>query len=330
MPDKIAVIGSGSWGTALALLIARNGYSVSLWGHEPNIMEKMKKANENSYFLPGIKFPSNLSVEVDLNETLDQAQHLLVVVPSHAFSQVVQNLRGKIDHIDCISWATKGFDPASGELLHLVAKNYLPDKSTVVVSGPTFAMEVAKGLPTALTVASVNHDSRKQWQKILHGDKTRAYTSKDIVGVQVGGAVKNVMAISAGISDGLGYGANARAALITRGLAEITRLGIHLGGRQETFMGLTGMGDLALTCTDNQSRNRRMGLALARGLTIEQAKIDIGQEIEGINTTKEVFLKARELDVEMPITEQVYQVLYQDLSAQEAVVNLFNRKPKYE
>ncbi|MFM1892323.1 MAG: glycerol-3-phosphate dehydrogenase, partial [Pseudomonadota bacterium] len=207
---------------------------------------------------------------------------------------------------------------------------YLPQADLAVISGPTFAGEVARGLPTAITVASTSPAHAQRLAGYLHGDTFRAYTSDDIIGVQVGGAAKNVMAIAAGIADGLGFGANARAALITRGLAEITRLGLALGAHAETFMGLAGLGDLALTCTDDQSRNRRMGLALARGLSIAEARAEIGQAVEGVATTREVFGLSQRLGVEMPITEQTYRVLYEGLAPEDAVHNLLGRRQKPE
>ena len=258
------------------------------------------------------------------------ADDVLVVVPSHAFSRTCAEIARVRPGLNALSWATKGFDPESHDLLSNVAARYLPDCDLAVVSGPTFAGEVARGLPTAITVASNNSMHAERVAAYLHGENFRAYTSDDLVGVQVGGASKNVMAIAAGISDGLGFGANARAALITRGLHEITRLGIALGGRPETFMGLAGLGDLALTCTDDQSRNRRMGLALAKGLDIDAARQEIGQEVEGISTAREVRVKAQALGVEMPITEQTYRVLYQGLGPREAVYNLLSRQAKSE
>jgi glycerol-3-phosphate dehydrogenase (NAD(P)+) len=229
-----------------------------------------------------------------------------------------------------LSWATKGFDPSSRQLLGSVAREAFPSAHLAVVSGPTFAGEVARGLPTAVTVAGNDAEHTARLAGYLHGERFRAYTSDDLVGVQVGGACKNVMAIAAGISDGLGFGANARAALITRGLQEITRLGIALGGRAETFMGLAGLGDLALTCTDDQSRNRRLGLALARGRDIASARREIGQEVEGILTAREVKANAARLGVDMPISEQTYRVLYESLDPGSAVDNLLSREAKSE
>jgi glycerol-3-phosphate dehydrogenase (NAD(P)+) len=328
-PDKVAVLGPGSWGTALAVLLARNGLRVSLWGHE-DLVRELVRFRENREYLPGVPLPAQLVPCSDLAEALGEVREVLLVVPSHAFRAVARQAAPLLPRRTSVSWGTKGFDPDTGMLLSEVAAEELPDRSYAVLSGPTFAGEVARGLPTAITVASTDGTHAARLAAYLHSDTFRAYTSNDLVGVQVGGAAKNVMAIAAGISDGLGFGANARIALLTRGLAEISRLGLMLGGQPETFMGLAGLGDLALTCTDDQSRNRRMGLALARGLSIEAAKTEIRQEVEGVNTTREVRNKARELGVEMPITEEVYKILYEGLDPRQAVRDLLHRQQKAE
>jgi glycerol-3-phosphate dehydrogenase (NAD(P)+) len=327
---KIAVLGPGSWGTALAILLARHGADVTLWGHHPDEIAALRRDRENRHYLAGIPLPDSLQPTDDLAAALQGAEEVLVVVPSHAFAEVVAQVARLRPDLRSLSWATKGFDPASGRLLHEVARELLPRAHLAVVSGPTFAKEVAKGLPTAVTVAATDAEHAHRLAGYLHGDTFRAYTADDLVGVEVGGAAKNVMAIAAGIADGLGFGANARAALITRGLVEITRLGLELGGKPETFMGLAGLGDLTLTCTDNQSRNRRMGLALAAGKTIDEARSEIGQAVEGVGTAREVYQLARKLGVEMPITEQTYRVLYEGLEPHQAVVNLLQREPKSE
>lgn len=328
-PDKIAVLGAGSWGTALAIQLAAR-HPVALWGHAAGEIAALRRHRENRHYLPGIPLPPLLEPVDDLGAALENAQEVLLVVPSHAFASVCRQVVEYKPKLPSLSWATKGFDPASKALLSEVAAGYLPDASLAVVSGPTFAGEVAAGLPTAITVAASTPAHGQRLADYLRSENFRPYTSDDLIGVQAGGACKNVMAIAAGIADGLGFGANARAALITRGLHEITRLGTRLGGRPETFMGLAGLGDLTLTCTDNQSRNRRMGLAIARGLSIEQARAQIGQEVEGINTAREVRAKAIELRVEMPITEQTYQVLYHGLNPREAVSNLLSREIRSE
>jgi len=330
-PPVFAVIGAGSWGTALAILLARNGARVRLWGHLPDEVHKLAQEGQNSTFLPGILFPEKLTPTADLAEALRGADEVLIAVPSHAFASVLKTVAPLLANTAGVCWATKGLEPISGRLLHEVAEEILgPERPMAVVSGPSFAKEVAAGLPTAVTVAAASTDFAERIAGYLHSDCFRAYTSSDVIGLEIGSAAKNVMAIGAGISDGLAFGANARAALITRGLHEIMRLGLALGGKMETFIGLGGMGDLVLTCTDDQSRNRRMGLALARGLTIEQARQEIGQEVEGVMATREIYNRARALGVEMPITEQIERVLYEGLDPRTAVQALLDRDPRPE
>ncbi|MDJ0805213.1 MAG: NAD(P)H-dependent glycerol-3-phosphate dehydrogenase [Gammaproteobacteria bacterium] len=328
-PGSIAVLGAGSWGTALAILLSHNRLDVRLWGM-PDEIARLAEDGQNKRYLPGIEFPDTLSPMADLAAALDSADEVLIVVPSHAFRSVTQTLLPLLPPTAGVSWATKGFEPGTQQLLSDVAKALLPARNLAVISGPTFAGEVARGLPTAITVASDSLQHAEKLAGYLHAPWFRAYTSDDMIGVQVGGASKNVLAIAAGIADGLGFGANTRAALITRGLSEIMRLGTRLGGHTETFMGLAGLGDLVLTCTDNQSRNRRMGLALAKGLSIEAAREEIGQEVEGIHTAQEVYKLAQKCAVEMPISEQVYQVLFAGLDPKQAVHNLLDRRQKAE
>jgi glycerol-3-phosphate dehydrogenase (NAD(P)+) len=327
---NIAVLGAGSWGTALAILLGQNNHRVRLWGHLPAEVQALRRDRENKAFLPGVPLPQKVEPETELAQALAGVDEVLVVVPSHAFRAVLSQLCGLVDHRPGISWATKGFEPGSQRLLSEVAAELLPQSDLAVLSGPTFAGEVARGLPTAITVAASTERHALRLANLLHAPWFRAYTSDDLIGVQVGGASKNVLAIAAGIADGLGFGANTRAALITRGLTEIMRLGIQLGGKPETFMGLAGLGDLLLTCTDNQSRNRRLGLALAEGLTIEQARQRIGQEVEGVHTAREVYKLSHREGVEMPISDQVYAVLYEHLDPREAVHNLLERSQKPE
>ena len=331
MARSISVLGAGSWGTALAILAARNGCDTLLWGHNPQQLEIIKRAGENQRYLPGFIFPSKLRVTSDLNEAVDFSSILLITVPSHAFKNTLQKIKPFLPLNPQIVWATKGFNGESGSLLSEVLKAELgQDISTAVLAGPTFAREVAADLPTAITIASTSESFISQLTGVLHNQHFRTYTSTDIIGVQVGGAGKNVLAIAAGIADGLGFGSNTRAALITRGLTEIMRLGIKMGGHSDTFMGLTGLGDLILTCTDNQSRNRRFGLALGQGREREQAILEIGQEIEGISAARGAYGLSQKLNVEMPITEQVYNVLFNGLSPKQAVNNLLARDQKSE
>lgn len=331
MTEKISVLGAGSWGTALAVLAARNGCQTLLWGHNPKHIAELNKDRKNQKYLPGCDFPNNLQVTADLAEAAEFSRLMLISVPSHAFKQTLIDLKRHTDTHVQIAWATKGFNAEDGVLLqNLISQVFQPETPSAILSGPTFAEEVANNLPTAITIASYHPSLSQRLSDILHSPCFRIYTSSDVIGVQVGGAVKNVLAIAAGIADGLNLGANTRAALITRGLSEIMRLGLALGGKQETFMGLAGLGDLILTCTDNLSRNRRLGLKLGQGKSIQQACQEIGQEIEGIAAAKLTYLLAQKHQIEMPIIEQTYRVLYQDLPPLTAVQNLLNREQKPE
>jgi len=331
MPPKISVLGAGSWGTALAIQAARNGCDTVLWGHNQQHVATLQQMAENRRYLPGVFFPDNLKITGDLHDCVDYSSVLLLSVPSHAFKVTLQQIQPFLSQYPKIIWATKGFDSENGELLSDVVVNTLGDEVlTAVLSGPTFAREVADGLPTALTIASTSGQFAAEVASIFHNHRFRVYTSNDIVGVQVGGACKNVLAIAAGIADGLGFGANTRAALITRGLTEVMRLGIVLGGKADTFMGLAGLGDLILTCTDNQSRNRRFGLALGQGMSRAQAVHEIDQSVEGISAAREAYLLAQKHQVDMPITEQVYNVLFNNLNPKQAVQNLLIREQKPE
>ncbi len=301
-----------------------------LWGHASEQIEAIRRDGENRRFLPGFPIPSAMTATASLEEALDGASDCLIVVPSHAFEQVVARVAERLPSALGIAWATKGLDAQSGQLLHAIAQQSTGERPLAVVSGPSFALEVARGLPTAVSVASNDADFASRIAGLLHGGRFRAYTSTDMIGVEVCGAAKNVLAIATGIADGLGFGANTRAALITRGLAELIRVGTALGGRAETFTGLAGLGDLVLTCTDNQSRNRRMGLALAGGRSVAEAKTEIGQEVEGVVTALAVHRLSERLGIEMPISAQVYRVLYEDISPAEATRALLEREPKAE
>jgi glycerol-3-phosphate dehydrogenase (NAD(P)+) len=286
---------------------------------------------ENIRYLPGIKFPKNLSAYPDLGGCLDGIRDILVVVPSHGLRNTLTTTLPFLNPDSRVCWATKGFELRSGKLPHQVAAEVLgKDRPVAVLSGPTFAKEVAEGLPTAMTIASNNEEFGQSLAAVISGDNFRAYTSDDFIGVEVGGAIKNVLAIGAGMCDGLGFGANARVALITRGLVELTRLGVALGARNETMMGLASMGDLVLTCTDNLSRNRRMGLALASGMSITEAQEEIQQVVEGVLAAEAVKEVADKLEIEMPICHQVFRILYEGASPREAVGTLMSRELKPE
>lgn len=329
---SMTVIGAGSYGTALAITLARNGHSVVLWGHNPEQIQKMQHERCNQAFLPDVAFPDTLLLEADLARALAASRDVLVVVPSHVFGDVLRQLKPHLRPDARIVWATKGLEAETGRLLQDVAREALGDAIPLaVVSGPTFAKELAAGLPTAIALASTDAQFAEDLQLLLHcGKSFRVYSNPDFIGVQLGGAVKNVIAIGAGMSDGIGFGANARTALITRGLTEMSRLGSALGADPSTFMGMAGLGDLVLTCTDNQSRNRRFGIMLGQGKGVQEAQDSIGQVVEGYRNTKEVLALAQRYGVEMPITEQIYQVLYCHKNAREAALSLLGRTRKDE
>jgi len=311
--------------------LARGGRLVRLWGRDAAAMRGMADARENRLYLPGVAFPDSLMPGTELDACLDGVTDILVAVPSDGFRETLQNIQPLLRDDARICWATKGIELTTGKLPHQVVGELLGrERPMAVLSGPTFAAEVGKGLPTALTIAANDDAFANDLAEALSGATFRAYTSTDIIGVEVGGAVKNVLAIGAGISDGLGFGANTRVALINRGLAEMTRLGIALGAKQDTFTGLAGMGDLLLTCTDNLSRNRRMGLAIASGRTIEEAQAEIQQVVEGVPAAKAVHEVADRLEVEMPICQQIYRILYEGVPPRAAVDTLMGRALKAE
>ncbi|WP_425439322.1 NAD(P)H-dependent glycerol-3-phosphate dehydrogenase [Pseudoalteromonas denitrificans] len=330
--NAVTVLGAGSYGTALAICLARNGHHIRLWGRDTDAITELKSSRQNQRYLPDVTFPESLTLESNLETAVSSCPIVLVVVPSHAFADTLKAIKPFLETGTKIVWATKGLEPETGRLLQDVAKDILgADIALGVLSGPTFAKEMAMGLPTAISLSSTDTNLIDSLSDLLHcGRSFRVYTNNDFTGVQLGGAVKNVIAIGAGISDGTGFGANARTALITRGLAEMSRLGCALGAKPETFMGMAGLGDLILTCTDNQSRNRRFGLALGKGCAVEQAIAEIGQVVEGFRNTKEVYNLAQRVGVEMPITEQIYQVLYQGKDVKDAAMSLLGRVKKAE
>jgi len=327
----VTVLGAGSWGTALAIQFARSGKATRLWGRDRAQLLAMGQRGRNERYLPGGEFPSSLTVEPDLAASLAGARDVLVVVPSHSFRALLGEIAPLLAPQMRLAWATKGLELETGCLPHQIAHEVLGSQRAVaVLSGPTFAREVGAGLPTAMTIASPDEAFAKALAQDLSSANFRAYTSTDITGVEIGGAVKNVLAVGAGLSDGLGFGANTRVALITRGLAEMMRLGVALGARRETFMGLAGLGDLVLTCTDDQSRNRRFGLLLAAGAAPEHALSEIGQVVEGYTAAKAVRTVATRSAVEMPLCEGIYKVLHEGVPAKAAVRELMSRPIRSE
>lgn len=301
-----------------------------LWGRDAAALSAMARERRNTRYLPDAPFPPALEVQGDLAAALDSCDDLLIAVPSHAFRETLEMLRPFLTPGVRIAWATKGFELDSGRLPHQVAREVLGDRPVAVLSGPTFAREVGAGLPTAMTVASPDAQFAADLARNISGPSFRAYTQTDIIGVEVGGAVKNVIAIATGIADGLHYGANTRVALITRGLAEMMRLGAALGARRETFMGLAGLGDLVLTCTDDQSRNRRFGMALGRGGNVDDAQREIGQVVEGVRAAQAVIRVGERLKVEMPICREVHAVIHEHKAITAAVQSLMSREIRAE
>jgi len=327
----VAVLGAGSWGTALAALLARHGYPTTLWGRDAERVRAIDETHENARYLPGIALPESLRASSDLAAAVAGASWILVVTPSHAFNDTLRALAPHRRADAGVAWATKGFEPGSGRFLHEVAAELLgPTVPLAVVTGPSFAREVAQGLPTALTVHSDDEPFALAVAEALHGPAFRAYTGSDMLGAELGGAMKNVLAVATGIADGMNLGLNARAGLITRGLNEMLRLNVALGGRAETLMGLAGLGDLVLTCTGDLSRNRRLGLALGRGQTIADAVKEIGQVVESVDTVDEVMRLADRHGIELPISELVQRVLHQEITPAEGLKIILSREQKPE
>jgi len=328
---SVAVLGSGSWGTALASLIARNGHPTVIWGRSADQIASINDRHENTRYLPGIPLPENLRATGDLAEAVAGADLVLVVTPSHAFAETLRALAPYRRPNAGVAWATKGFEPGSGRFLHEVAAEVLGDDVPLaVVTGPSFAKEVAQGLPTAVTVHSDDEAFTLEVAEALHGPTFRAYTGNDMLGAELGGAMKNVLAVATGVADGMDLGLNARAGLITRGLNEMLRLNVALGGRAETLMGLAGLGDLVLTCTGDLSRNRRLGLALGRGQSIKEAVAAIGQVVESMQTADEVMRLGERHGLDLPISDLVHRVLHEEITPIEGLRMLLSREQKPE
>ncbi len=326
---NIAILGAGAWGTALAVNLSAR-HRVTLWARDAAQIETMYISRCNQRYLPGIPLPQAIDLTSDLHTACSSADYILVTVPISALRATLCQIATVPVPIPVI-WACKGFEAETAQLPHQVAAETLPQNFLRgVLSGPSFAQEVARGLPAALTLASSDSDFAKQAAQSLHHARLRIYSSSDVVGVEVGGAVKNVLAIAAGIADGMGFGYNARAALITRGLAEMTRLGLKMGGRAETLGGLSGAGDLILTCTGDLSRNRQVGIFLAKKMALSDILRQLGHVAEGVYTVSEVHQLAQRLGVDMPICAAVYRVLYEQVAATSAVEELLNRSPNSE
>jgi glycerol-3-phosphate dehydrogenase (NAD(P)+) len=326
----VAVIGAGSWGTALAIHLGRFGGGVRLWARDAGVAASIRAAGENSRYLPGMKLPAGVRVTADAGEALDGITTVLVAVPSHFMETVLESVAGALMPRAALVSATKGLEPRQGLRMSELLARRLPGHPVAVLSGPSFAREVAEGRPTALVVASADEALAADLQRRLAGPSLRLYTNRDVVGVELGGALKNVMAIATGLVDGLGLGENARAALITRGLAEIVRLGVAAGAQPATFAGLAGLGDLVLTCTGSQSRNHALGREIARGRPLRQVEAATPMVAEGVRTVSSVLRMARESSVAMPICEEVAAVLFGGKPVAEALASLLAREPRPE
>jgi len=322
--SPIAVLGAGAWGTALALHLARNGQSVKLWAYEKEQVEQINTTRFNTRYLPDQKLPPSIVCSHDYETVLTDVRDILIVVPSTAFRATLLTIKPLLKSNQRVLWATKGLDEDKHQLLHEVASEILGDVDMAVLSGPSFAKEVAMGLPTAVTIASKQWEFANDLQHRFRSDKFHVELTRDMVGVELGGAVKNILAIAVGMTEGLGFGANAKAALMTKGLSEMIALGSKLGAEQETFLGLSCLGDLILTCTDNQSRNRRLGLALGQGKSLQQVQKEIGTT-EGTITAKNVFYLLEKYKVKLPICESVYRVLYEQKKPQFLFAAFFNQ-----
>ena len=326
---NITVIGAGAWGTALAISLA-SSHRVALWTRDVAQIETMRATRRNQRYLPDIPLPDNLELSADFSAALGEAELAIIAAPAAALRATLQQLASSGRYPDVV-WACKGFEAETSLLPHQVAAEVLPERFRHgVLSGPSFAQEVARGLPTALTLASADGEFARHTAQALHHARLRIYASSDVAGVEVGGAVKNVMAIAAGVCDGLGLGCNARAALLTRGLAEMTRLGLKLGGRPETLGGLSGVGDLILTCTGDLSRNRQVGLLLAQQRELPEILHRLGHVAEGVYTVREVHRLVQRMGVAMPICEAVYRILYGHIPVADVVAELLNRAPNLE
>ena len=327
---KIGVIGAGSFGTALAMVLAGKGHQVTVWARKSEQIEEMKMTGENSHYLPGVKLPTEIEFTGDLKEACQNKDYILFAVTAQSFRSVLTDAAKYIDTAVPIVNVAKGIEKGSLLRLSQVAEEVIPGARYVALSGPSHAEEVARQLPTTVAVASKNHDLAVEIQELFITERFRVYSNEDLAGVELGGALKNIIALGAGISDGLGFGDNAKAAMMTRGITEMTRLGLTMGADMKTFSGLTGIGDLIVTCTSMHSRNRRCGILIGEGVNPEEATRRIGMVVEGISTAEAAYALANQYGIEMPITESIYKVIHREMDARSAVSYLMGREMKNE
>lgn len=330
MNKKIGVIGAGSWGTALAISLSNKGHAVRIWDINPDHLKELAENRENKRYLPGIKFSDNLQISFTIEEALTDAELVLFSAPAQYFRGALEGALPYIKPEMILVNVAKGIEQKTLQRLSEIAYSKLPEAKYVALSGPSHAEEVGLGMPTTLVAACRDLEVAEAVQDVFMTDNLRVYTNNDVIGVELGGALKNIIALGAGISDGMGYGDNAKAALMTRGLTEIARLGIKLGAEMSTFTGLTGTGDLIVTCTSMHSRNRRCGIMIGEGLSPEEATAKVGMVVEGMFTTEAAYELAKKAGVEMPITEHIYHVINGQMDAKEAVNRLMTRQKKHE
>ncbi|WP_312043160.1 NAD(P)H-dependent glycerol-3-phosphate dehydrogenase [Anaerotignum sp.] len=327
---KVAVIGSGSWGTALAVMLQKHGHDVVIWSRRQNAVEQMQKERENKEYLPGVILPEGLKFTAERENAVKDAEIIILSVPSKAVRQTAMDFAPHFKPNQVLVNVAKGLEENSLKRLSQVIQECVPQCQVCVLSGPSHAEEVAREIPTTCLIASENAETAKMVQGEFMNPRFRLYTNTDMVGVEMGAALKNVMALAAGISDGLGFGDNTKAAIMTRGIAEMSRLGIEMGGKLETFAGLSGIGDLIVTCTSMHSRNRRAGILLGQGKSLAETLAEIKMVVEGVNTVEAAYTLAKEHNVEMPITNAIYEVLFQGKNAEQAVLDLMSRDGKAE
>ncbi len=327
---KVAVIGSGSWGTALAVMLQKHGHDVIIWSRRQDAVDEMQKERENKRYLPGVTLPQGLAFTTDRRTAVKDAEIVILSVPSKAVRQTVMDFAPLFTKEQVLVNVAKGLEEGSLKRLSQVIGECAPQCEVCILSGPSHAEEVAREIPTTCLIASENEETAKMVQLEFMNPRFRLYTNTDVIGVEMGAALKNVMALAAGVSDGLGFGDNTKAALMTRGIAEMKRLGVEMGGKSETFAGLSGIGDLIVTCTSMHSRNRRAGILLGQGKSLEETLAEIKMVVEGVNTAQAAYTLAKEHNVEMPITKAVYDVLFQGNNAEDAVLELMSRDGKAE
>ena len=328
--SNVAFLGGGSFGTALGILLANKGYKVSIYDRDKSVVDDINHNRKNDKYIKELKIPENVTAYNNLDEALKDAKYVVLAVPSHVIRTASKSLKGKIDKDVVVVSIAKGIEEGSNLRLSEVIEEELPHNKVVILSGPSHAEEVAFDIPTTVVVSSKDENASNEVQDLFMTKEFRVYTNDDLVGVEIGGAVKNIIALAAGICDGIGYGDNSKAALMTRGMAEIVRIGISLGGKPETFLGLTGMGDLIVTCTSLHSRNRRAGFLIGQGETVDEAIKDVGMVVEGIKACRAFYELKEKLNIEMPITDVLYKVLFANKNAKDAVVELMEREKKNE